>query len=210
MNTIIKITSGFLLLAITINVSAQSEDRLKMKLNYNIGLPIGSFNSDYISNTSVNGGGGELSYWLNSGAAIGLQVGYQNYYQKYPRQTYKFPDNQTVSAVLTNTVTTMPVLINGTYLPLASTGKIIQPYMSGGAGINLVNNTQYYGEFSEGNSSASFAAQAGAGVMLGLGSKLNNAALDFGGVFNYMPYTKNGLKNLNNAGLHLGVVLPLR
>lgn len=190
---------------------AQSGDnRLKMKLNYNISAPVGSFKSDYIGNTSFRGGSGELSYWFNPRVAVGLGVGYQSYYQKYGRQVYHTGENESISAVLSNTVEQMPVLITGTFAPLANTTKKIQPYLSAGAGLNLVSFNQYYGEFSSGNSSSSFAAQAGAGVMLPLGSRLNNAAFQLGGTFNYAPYNKNGLKNLNNVGVNVGVNFPIK
>jgi hypothetical protein len=190
---------------------AQSgEGKLKMKLNYNIGLPLGSFKSDFISNSSFNGGNGEIGYWFNPSIGLGLNVGYQNYYQKYGRQTYKVDNGETISAVLSNTIESIPVLINGTFAPLAKTAAKIQPYVSVGAGVDMVNYRQYYGEFSSGNSSTSFAAQAGAGFMVPLGTKLNKASLQVGGTFNYVSYKENGLSNLNNAGVNAGVIFPIK
>jgi hypothetical protein len=189
---------------------SQTGGNVKMKLNYNIGMPVGNFKGNYISNTSLRGGSGELGYWFNPRVAAGLNVGYQSYQQKFARQTYKVEGNQTISAVLTNTVETMPVMVTGTFAPLANTSKTLQPYLSAGAGVNLVSFRQYYGEFSDGESSASLAAQAGAGFMVPLGAKLNNAALQLGTTFNYSPYKRNGLTNLNTVGFNAGVVFPLK
>lgn len=189
---------------------AMAQSGVKMKLAYNLGMPLGDFKSSYINNTSFRGATGEIAYWFNPKVSLGLQAGYQNYYQKYGRQVYKLDGNQTMSAVLSNTVEMMPVLVNGTFSPLAATGKPVQPYVSAGVGLNMISYNQYFGEFSNGSTSAGFAAQAGAGVMIPLGYKLNNASFELGATFNYVPYNKNGLKNLNNAGVHAGVVLPLR
>ena len=191
-------------------VFAQSEGRVKMKLAYNAAMPLGDFKSSYISNTSFRGVTGEIGYWFNPKLAIGVQAGYQSYYQKYGRQVYKLDGNQTMSAVLSNTLEMMPVLVNGTFSPLAASGKLIQPYVSAGVGLNMISYTQYYGEFSNGNTHAGFTAQAGAGLMVPLGSRLNNANLQLGATYNYVPYNRNGLKNLNNAGVQVGVVFPLK
>lgn len=210
MSRILKAGFAIIFVAVASAAVAQSDGKLMMKLNYNAAAPLGNFKSDYIGNTSFRGGSGELSYWMNPKIAVGVNVGYQSYHQKYARQTYKMEGNQTISAVLTNTVETMPILVNGTYVPLAASGKKLQPYISAGAGLNLVNYKQYFGEFSDGNAGASFAAQAGAGFMVPLGVKLNNASLQLGANFNYMPYNKNGLKSLHNAGVNAGVVFPIK
>lgn len=203
---------GLIVLFLTISASsfAQTGGNVRMKLNYNIAMPTGNFKSNYISSTSFRGASGELGYWFNPRVAVGLNVGYQSHYQKFPRDTYKMGAGQTISAVLTNTVETMPIIINGTFAPLANTTNKIQPYVSAGAGVNMVNFRQYYGEFSDGEGSTSFAAQAGAGFIVPLGQKLNNASLQFGGTYNYTPYTRNGLTNLNTVGVNAGVIFPIK
>lgn len=199
----------FTMVSLFVNVaSAQADGKVKMKLNYNVGMPLGDFRDNYISNRSFNGANGEISYTVNKGVSLGLNVGYQSYYQKYPRASYKTTQDQTISAVLSNTVELMPVMVNGTLLPLSGAGKL-QPYVSGGVGVNLINYRQYYGEFSEGNASTAFAAQAGAGVMMPLG-KNKASALQVGATYNYTPYKNNGLKNLNTLGVQLGIVFPLK
>jgi hypothetical protein len=190
---------------------AQSSDnKLRMKLNYNIAMPIGSFKSDYIGNTSFNGAGGEIGYWFNPRVGLGLNVGYQSFYQKYARLTYKTGDNESISAVLSNTIEQVPVMLKGTFAPMANTTAKVQPYVSAGAGINLVNYQQYFGQFSNSDASSAFTAQAGAGFMVPFGSSLHNAALQVGATYNYTPYNKNGLSNLNNVGVNAGVIFPIK
>src|SRR6476469_9908741 len=96
------------------SISAIAQDKFKMELGYNISVPVGSFKNDYIGKTSFRGGVGEISYLFNPKFSLGLQSGYQNYYQKYDRQLYKLDGNQTVSAVLSNSMDIVPVLFRAT------------------------------------------------------------------------------------------------
>jgi hypothetical protein len=189
--------------------SAQADGKLKMKLNYNVGLPVGDFKENYISDPSFNGASGEIAYSINPKVSLGLNLGYQSYYQKYGRQTYKTGDNETISAVLSNTVELMPVMINGTFTPLGNSTSRVQPYLSVGAGLNLVNYRQYYGEFSSGNASTSFGAQAGAGFTVPFG-KAKTSSFQVGATYNHTPYNANELKNLNSVGVQAGIVFPLK
>jgi hypothetical protein len=189
--------------------SAQADGKVKMKLNYNVGLPVGDFKENFISNPSFNGASGEIFYSINPTVALGVNIGYQSYYQKYGRQTYKTGDNETISAVLSNTVEIMPVMLNGTFTPLANSTSKVQPYVSVGAGLNLINYRQYYGEFSDGNASTSFGAQAGAGFMVPFGKTRTNS-FQLGATYNHTPYNANELKSLNSIGVQAGIVFPLK
>lgn len=189
--------------------AAQSDSKVKMKLNYNIGLPVGDFKNSFVSDPSFRGATGEIFYSFNPKFSLGLNVGFQSYYQKYGRQTYKTGENETISAVLTNTVELMPVMVKGTFSPLANNSKNVQPYVSAGAGLNLVNYRQYYGEFSNGRASSAFTAEGGAGLMIPIG-KLKSSSFQLGATYNYTPYKENELQNLNSVGIHAGLVFPIK
>ena len=194
-----------------IGMSASAQNKLKMELSYNISSSLGSFKNDYISNTSFRGGTGEISYAFNSKFSAGLSSGYQNYYQKYGRQVYKLDGNQTVSAVLTNSMDIVPVLLRGTFYPLgASATAIVQPYVSAGVGVNMINYGQYLGEFGGTESSTAFAAQAGAGVSIPFGNRINQTGIKLGVTYNYSNYNRNEISKLNSAGVNAGVVFGLR
>src|SRR5215210_4683104 len=114
--------------ACVISLSASAQNKLKMELSYNVSAPVGSFKNDYISKTSFRGATGEISYTFNPKFSLGLQSGYQNYYQKFGRQLYKLDGNQTVSAVLTNSMDIIPILLRGSFYPLGTnTSAIVQP-----------------------------------------------------------------------------------
>jgi hypothetical protein len=197
--------------ACMITMSASAQEKLKMELNYNISAPVGSFKNDFINKTSFRGGTGEISYAINPKFSLGLHSGFQSYYQKYDRQVYKLNGNQTVSAVVSNTLDIVPLLLRGTFFPLGSseTAKI-QPYISAGAGISMVNYGQYLGEFGGTQSSGPFTAQVGAGIKIPFGSRYNQTAFKLGATYNYINYNRNDISKLNNAGVSAGIVFALK
>jgi len=197
--------------ACMISMSAFAQDKFKTELSYNVSVPVGSFKNDYIGKTSFRGGIGEISYAFNPKFSLGLQSGYQNYYQKYGRQVYKLDGNQTVSAVLTNSMDIVPLVLRGTFYPLgANATSIVQPYVSAGAGVNLINYGQYLGEFGGTEASIAFAAQAGAGVKIPFGNKINQNGIKVGATYNYSNYNSNDISKLNNVGISAGVVFGLK
>lgn len=198
-------------LACMMSVGASAQNRLKMELNYNISSPLGSFKNDFINKTSFSGGSGEISYTFNPRFSLGLHSGFQSYYQKYDRQVYKLSGNQIVSAVVTNTLDVVPLVLRGTFFPLGTseTAKV-QPYVSAGAGVSLVSYGQYLGEFGGTKSSSSFTAQAGAGIKIPFGHKYNQTGIKLGTTYNYINYNRNDISKLNNVGFNAGVVFGLK
>jgi outer membrane protein W len=137
-----------------------------------------------------------------------LHLGYQSYYQKYERDIYKTGPNETTSAVVTNTMEILPVLLRGTYFPKGGS-KTIQPYLSAGAGINMVTYSQYLGQFAESEVSVPIAAQAGAGVVFPIG-RFNQSGIKLGATYNFATYNKNNISGLSSIGANAGVVFNLR
>jgi hypothetical protein len=204
-----RIAIGLSVLAATIiSISAQAQDKLKLEIGYNVGIPVGAFKTNEVSNSSVRGGFGEISYAINPKFILGLNAGYQNYYQKYDRQLYK-DGSQTISAVKSNAIDVMPLLLRGTFLPMGNTKGSIQPYVSAGAGVSFVNYQQYLGEFGGSEYAIPLTVQAGAGVMIPVGSK--NTSFKFGADYNYGGYSSGDNKvKLGNVGVHAGVVFPVK
>jgi len=180
---------------------------LHMNLNYNYSLPLGAFKNDLVNDNSPRGGRGSIMYSFSNRLSAGLESGYQDFYQKYPRDVYPLPGSQDVSAVVSNSIQTTPVLLKAQYF-LLPTGAI-KPYVAFGAGANLVNFKQYLGEFGSGSTSVGFLAHGGAGVMIPF-SKIGSSGVTVGASYEYAPYDKNGYHNLNTLNVHAGVVFPLR
>ena len=200
-----------LAIACVIMTEASAQQKLKMELSYNVSAPVGSFKNDYINKTSFKGGSGEISYAFNPKFSLGLHSGYQSYYQKYDRQVYKLDGNQTVSAVVSNSMDVVPFILRGTFFPMGTNAAAkIQPYISAGAGINMVNYSQYLGEFGGTEASSPFAAQAGAGIKIPFGNSYNQTAIKLGATYNYTNYKQNEITKLKSVGFNAGVVFALR
>ncbi|GEO10327.1 outer membrane beta-barrel protein [Segetibacter aerophilus] len=199
------------LLVCMLTLSASAQQKLKMELGYNVGTPLGSFKNDFISKTSYRGGYGEISYAFNPKFSLGLHSGFQSYYQKYDRQVYKLQGNETVSAVVSNTMEIVPVMLRGTFSPLgASATAKVQPYVSAAAGVSLINYGQYLGEFGGTEASGPFSAQAGAGIKIPFGNQYNQTAFKIGATYNFTNYKRNDISNLNTVGFNAGVVFALK
>lgn len=183
-----------------------AQQSLTLKIGYNTGMPIGSF-KDFMGKNSFRGFHGELAYPINDKFTVGLGVASQDYYEKFPRQLYNTKDG-VISAVLTNSLQTTPILVKGNY-NLTTTG-LISPYVGLGAGFNLVRYGQFLGEFGDYTSSFKPAASADAGVNIFFNREARRAGVNVGANFNYMPYDKNGIDALDNWGVHAGVFFPLR
>lgn len=196
-----------MLLAFGFKVQAQ-QPGLHLNLQYSYALPLGNFKSDVISDGSPRGVTGDLLYGINNKIAIGVGLGFQDFYQKYPRSLYPTGDHETTSAVLSNSVQTMPLLAKAELFPLGGKSSI-QPYISAGAGLGIVSFTQYLGEFGSSENSAGFMLQGGAGIKIPFGVT-KNAGVSLGANYNMINYKKNGFDNFDNVNFQAGLYFPLR
>lgn len=184
----------------------KGQDRLMFKVGYNTGMPIGSF-KDYMGKNSFRGYVGELVYPVSEQLNVGLGVSFNDYYQKHPRQLYELQEG-TVSAVVSNSIQTTPILVKATY-ELTKTGWI-RPFAGLGGGFNLISYARYFGEFGERKTSFKPAAAAEAGINIPFNRETRASGISVGGHFNYLPFKFDGLNNLNNWGLRAAVYFPLR
>ncbi len=187
-------------------VSLRAQDRLTLKVGYNTGMPIGDF-EDYMGKNSFRGYLGELSYPVTPQLKVGLGVSFNDYYEKLPRQVYQMEEG-TVSAVVSNSIQTTPILLKAAY-ELTKTGWI-RPYAGIGGGFNLVSYSRYFGEFGSKKTSFKPAVGAEAGINIPFNKETRAAGINLGGHFNYLPFKYDGLKNLNNWGIHAAVYFPLK
>lgn len=186
--------------------TASAQDRLLFKIGYNTGMPIGSF-KDYMSKNSFRGYRGELLYPVNEQIKVGLGVSFNDYYEKLPRQDYQISEG-TLSAVVSNSIQTTPILIKGEY-ELTKSGWI-RPYVGLGAGFDLITYARYFGEFGEKKSAFKPAVAAEGGINIPFNKETRVSGINLGGHFNYLPFKYNTLTNLNNWGAHVAAYFPLR
>jgi opacity protein-like surface antigen len=207
-NIIVAVATGIgVALFAPLSGKAQAE-RLTINVNYNVAMPLGSFHDDFVSKTSFSGWTANILYAVSNKVSVGFGTGYQDFYQKYPRQVYKLNDGSDISAVMSNSIQTLPLLLLAQYNLLP--GKGIQPYVGVGAGGNLVMYKQYLGEFASSSSKFKLAVRPEAGVFIPFKKdNLSAAGIQVNGSYNYMPYNSDGLDNLNNWGVGVGVRFPL-
>ena len=205
---VLKILPFVICILLVSQLNAQT-GQVKMDIQYSYALPSGSFKNDVINNGSPRGVTGDILYNLNNKLSLGLGLGFQDFYQKYPRDLYKTGNNETTSAVVSNSVQIMPVLAKAELYPLGGKKSHIQPYITAGAGIGITSFTQYLGEFGGTDNSASFMLQGGAGVIVPF-SERGTSGFKIGADYNMVSYNRNGFNNFNNINFQAGVFFPLK
>lgn len=184
------------------------ESNLSLNLNYNYSFPLSQFNHDLVKDASPRGFTGNLMYKVNPVISLGVGMGYQDYYQRFPREVYNYGKSQQISAVMTNSIQTIPIMARVEYSPLKMETGYIKPYVSIAGGLNMINYNQYLGQFASSSSNTGFRAQAGLGVKIPF-TKSGGWGVDLGGTYDYAPYKKFGFKDLNNANVHGGIYFAL-
>jgi opacity protein-like surface antigen len=200
--TLIIIAMSFLGIMTT---SAQ-QGELRLTASVAGATPVGQF-KDLVDKTSFRGADITFLYGINDRLSAGLNIGFQDFYQKFPRALYKLEDGSDISAVITNSVQTIPFLatVRYNFMP----GARIQPYASAGAGGAAIVNRQFIGEYSNEYNKISFAAKPGAGVYMPF-RKTGEAGLNLGVNYTYIPYKENNISNLSYIGFTIGIAFPMR
>lgn len=193
-------------IALTAGTAAHAQHELQLNLDYNVNVPTGAF-KDFVSHPAYKGFTAGLAYPLNDQLSIGLSFGYNDYYQKYPRQVYDDGKGNTISAVLSNSIQQLPLMVTANYALIKE--GIVRPYIGAGAGLNFISFDQYLGEFDDPHSMTRFAMKGEAGILISL-SNYSSTALKIGGSYNYSPFNTYGVKDLSTWGLQAGIRIPLR
>lgn len=182
-------------------VIAQTRPPLSFNLNYSIAQPLGSV-TDYADKTSARGWNAGLRYALNDKLALGLKVGYQDYYERLPRAVYS-DKGQDISAVQTHTLQTLPIMATFHYSFAGAEARVI-PYGGIGIGAANMNYEKFWGEFVEKDNSWAFHVSPELGVNIPFG-KYSPLMFNAGVQYNYAPYKHNEIKNLNSVQANIGL-----
>ena len=202
-----KISLALAVLFMGAAANAQQKGKTVMDLQYNVALPSGSLKKT-IDETSLRGAQASILYGISDKLAIGFGTGFQDFYQKVPRQTYKLEDGSDLSAVRSFSIQTIPLLAQAKYQ--FNPGAAVQPYAALGVGGNLVSYNDMVGEFNlEQKAKFGFAARPEAGVYVPF-RKGGETGLTLGASYNFMPFNSSQFDNLNSIGIHAGVSFPLR
>jgi opacity protein-like surface antigen len=206
MKTSYKIIAVLVAGLFTAGALQAQEGRLNLNINYSINTPTGDF-KDFVNKTSYRSWAASLLYGINDKLSVGFGTGFQDFYQKYPRQVYKLEGGGDISAVLSNSVQAIPLLaqVQYNFTPEAR----VQPYVGVGVGGNLILYRQYLGEFGSSKNKFGFAARPEAGVFVPF-RKGGPAGITLRADYNYMPVSYNDLQGMDNWGAGVGVKFPLQ
>ena len=178
----------------------------KIDVSYSAAYPTGSF-KDFVSDGSYRGVDIKILFGKNDKLSVGFGTGFQDFYQKYPRQVYKLPDGSDVSAVVSNSLQTVPLLARAEYNFIPQ--NRVQPFVAAGVGGDLVLYRQYLGEFGDSKNKFAFQAQPEAGVFFPFRAG-GLTGIKVSGYYNIIPFNYNGMGNLNNFGFKVGISFPTR
>ncbi|GAA4307680.1 outer membrane beta-barrel protein [Compostibacter hankyongensis] len=195
-----------LLLVLGFQQTQAQMSRLNANLNYSISQPLGTL-KDYANKTSFNGWNVSLMYSVTPEISVGLQGGFNDYYERIPRQVYHSGSSD-VSAVQTHTLQLIPVQAAGIYT-FGGVEPGIHPYAGLGVGIADVNYDKYWGEFSDSHNKVAFSVSPMAGVRIPFG-QYSPLGLNVGVKYNFTPYSYNEIKNISNVEGNVGLTLNIR
>jgi opacity protein-like surface antigen len=187
------------------SIAHAQKGETKFSIGYNVALPMSDF-KNVVSSTSYRGFTASILYGVSDQLSVGLGSEFQDFYQKNARQTYHQPDGSDVSAVVSNTIQTIPVLAEAKYN--FNPASAIQPYAALGVGGNMIAYNQLFGEFGNQQTKFRFAVRPELGLLIPFKNKASG--FEIGASYNIMPFKGDGSKNLNSLGIHAGLSLPLR
>jgi opacity protein-like surface antigen len=202
----IKIVLLLITVFITITTVKAQQGLTKIEVGYSAAFPTSSF-KDLISDGSFRGVDLKILHNINDKMSVGLTTGFQDFYQKYPRAVYKLADGSEVSAVVSNSVQTVPLL--ATFHYNFSPQQRLQPFIGAGVGGDIVLYRQFFGEFGDSKNKFAFQAQPKVGVYFPF-REGGPAGLTLSGYYNIIPFKYNGTTNLNSFGVSLGISFPTR
>ena len=154
------ILSAFVLLC-GINGYSQSS----FVLTYPIGFAMGDHH-DYTSKTSWRGINMEFLHHAKPGVAVGLETGWNVFYEKVDRGSYK-DGNATVTGVQYRYTNAVPILVESKWYPI-SDKKMSNPYVGVGVGTLFVSRSTDFGLYRIQNEAWQFCLRPEAGVLFNI------------------------------------------
>ena len=195
----------FLMLLFPVSFVYSQQGTLHMNLNISGSAPLGDF-KEIIPSASLRGWNAAVLYGITDQISVGLGAGFQDYYQKNERRLYRSTEGD-LSAVMTHSIQIIPVLLTGRYNFMPQ--SVVQPYAGLGLGGSMVMFRQLLGEFGGTETNFTFAARPELGIQIPF-KKGGESAFNLGASYNFLPYNKNGLSNMNSLSVQAGIKFPMR
>ena len=206
MKQAIKTTLFFTIAMITVQASTAQQE-IQFSVNYNAASPLESSLRDYVNKTSFRGLQESLLLGINNHFRAGIQSSFNNFYQKKERQVYKSTDGSELSAVLSNTLQTVPIFVKGEYSFLNK--GFFKPYVGVGTGINFVSYNQFVGSFEYDKHYVKTAFIGDIWLLFPFPGK-SYYGFRISTSYDLMPFNEEGIKNLNSWNVQTGFTVTIK
>jgi outer membrane protein W len=105
----------FLILAMSLacagiaNAQSYGNDMKQIySINWQVNVPVGS-SRNFVSNTNFEGINANWAYFVTDNVAVGLDLGYNNYHQKFSQRVYRPNENTAINAAQYRYTQTFPI-----------------------------------------------------------------------------------------------------
>lgn len=170
-------------------------------INYNLGWGAGTF-KDFISTVSYRGFSIDSRWFITDRFAVGGQLGWNGFYEKYPKKTYEF-DGGAATGVIKTTFYNFTMTIDGYYYPMPE--AMIKPFIGIHMGPEYQTMSIEFGRVYTEVDSWQFIAAPEAGVFVQLGAD-SDVGLNLAIKYNYIAYTNTDLGFQNGLTYWQGVM----
>jgi len=157
-------------------------------INYNLGWGAGAF-KDFISTVSYRGFSIDSRWFISNNFAVGGQLGWNGFYEKYPNKTYKF-DGGAATGIITTTFYNFTMTLDGYYYPMPE--AMIKPFIGVHIGPEYQTLAVQFGRVYSEDDSWQFLVAPEAGVFVQLGAD-SDVGLNLAVKYNYMSFKNTDL-----------------
>jgi hypothetical protein len=131
---------------------AQHQGSTEWYGTWEFGLPVGN---NFVTNFSALGFHMGFARFIKDDLAIGIESGWNNYYQYAPKKTYQFTDGAATTD-LYKYIYTLPITLTVTHFFKA--GDLLTPYVRLGLGAQYSEQNLYYNVYESTNTNWGFIA----------------------------------------------------
>ncbi|MCK5857487.1 MAG: hypothetical protein KAG64_08355 [Bacteroidales bacterium] len=170
-------------------------------INYNLGWGVGDF-GNFIHPVSYRGFSIDSRWFISDRFAVGGQLGWNGFYEKYPNKTYEF-DGGALTGIVTTTYYNFTMTLDAYYYPLPE--AMIKPFIGIHVGPEYQTIATQIARIYDEHDSWQFIAAPEVGVFVQLGQD-SDVGLNLAVKYNYIPYTHQAYDIENGLTYFQGVM----
>jgi hypothetical protein len=196
---------SFILLGIVFMSALSSQGQLLHNLygiSWEMSIPVGE---SFVSKTSFLGGKFEYRHFIKRNISVGATIGWNNYEEYVPRQTYENEDQtQAITTDNQRFIFNLPLTADGFYY--FEKGKTIRPYVGLGLGAQYSSQAAYFNIYLKEDKNWGFVARPQVGAYIPF-SEYNHNGILVGAGYNFAT-NKNEtfrINNMNSFWVSIGI-----